>query len=358
MPYQKVVDALNDKEKYLIAQLAPAVRVSIGEEFGYSPGEIVTKKVVGALKEIGFQKVFDTSTSADIVTIEEAHELMLRKLHNGKLPLLTSCCPGFVSYIEHAHPELIENLCTAKSPMETMGTLIKTYYAELNGIDPNKIYVVGIMPCIIKKLEARKKENFLNGKEVVDHVITTVELAELLKEKKIDLKKVKEQEFDQILGESSGAGNIFGSTGGVMEAVLRLYSKAIDKPLGKIEFQQLRGLEGIKTAETKIGNEKIKVAVINGLRNASELLSNPKKLNEYTIIEGMACFGGCVGGAGQPNNTEEKIKKRKEALYKIDYLKTKNVASENLMVKKIYKEFIGKPGNEKAKKLLHTNRKK
>ncbi|MFH1240476.1 MAG: [Fe-Fe] hydrogenase large subunit C-terminal domain-containing protein [Candidatus Diapherotrites archaeon] len=340
--------------KILIAQVAPSIRVSIGEEFGMATGTIVTKKLVGALKKAGFHYVFDTATSADIVTLEETQEFIERKKNGGRLPIFTSCCPGFVSYIEHAHPEYVDNLCSCKSPQEVMGALIKTYFAERKNIDPKNIFVVSIMPCMIKKAEARRPELRFDRIPHVDKVLTTVECANFLKEKGIDLKKAEEKDFDSLLGKSTGAGNIFGATGGVMESVLRLYSSMKDKKMGKIEFKEVRGMDGVKEATVKIGNEKIKVAVINGLKNAAQILNDSEKLKEFAIIECMACAGGCVGGAGQPKTTIDKVDLRRKALYKVDSEKKERTSSENTAVKKLYSDYLEKPGSEKAKKLLHT----
>ncbi len=354
MGFEKVVEELDSKKKFLVVQTSPSMRVSIGEEFGYKPGKIVTGKLVGVLKELGFDAVFDTCTGADIVTMEETYEFLERKKKGGKLPIMTSCCPGFVSYIEHTHPEYVDNLCSCRSPQEVMGALIKTYFAQKKKLKPEDIYVVSVMPCIIKKAEAMRPELRVEGRRNVDKVLTTVELAGLLKQRGLDLKKAKESKFDSLLGESTGSANIFGATGGVLETVLRLAAKITGKTVGIIEFREVRGLEGIKEAEVRIGKEKIKVAVINGLRYASQLLNDAERVKEFGIIECMACFGGCVGGAGQPRTTLDIIEKRKDALYRIDKGKKKRIASENPSVKKLYKDFLGKPGSAKAKKLLHT----
>jgi len=355
MGFEKVVEELEAKEKFLVAQTAPSMRVSIGEEFGYRPGEIVTGKLAGALKELGFDAVFDTCTGADLVTMEETYEFLERKKKGERLPIMTSCCPGFVSYIEHTHPEYVDNLCSCRSPQEIMGALIKTYFAQKRKLKPKDIYVVSIMPCIIKKAEALRPELRVNGMKNVDKVLTTVELAQLLKARGIDLKKVKEADFDSLLGESTGSANIFGATGGVLETVLRLAAKITDKKVGVIEFREIRGMEGVKEAEVRIGKSKVKVAVINGLRYASQLLNDRERTKSFDIIECMACFGGCVGGAGQPRTTLDIIDARKEALYRIDRGKKQRIASENPSVKKLYKDFLGKPGSAKAKKLLHTH---
>ncbi|MFH1779581.1 MAG: [Fe-Fe] hydrogenase large subunit C-terminal domain-containing protein [Candidatus Micrarchaeota archaeon] len=353
MVFESLLSELRLENKFMVAQVAPALRVSIGEEFGLPAGTIVTGKLVGALKQIGFQKVFDTSTGADVVTVEEAHEFIERK-EQGRLPLLTSCCPGFVSYVEHTHPELVGNLCSVKSPHEVLGVLIKTYFAEKNDLKPEEICVVSIMPCVIKKAEALRHELSLNGVPHVDKVLTTVECAGLLKEAGVDLNSVKEEDFDELLGSSSGAGNIFGATGGVLESVLRLYASIKDKDFGVMDFEPARGLEGVKVAEVSIGNEVLRVAVVNSLRNAASILNDSDKLKSFHFIEVMACFGGCVGGAGQPSTTKEKIEARRKALYEIDLKKEKRVSSDNPAVKKLYEEFLIQPGSEKAKQLLYT----
>lgn len=355
MGSEAILKLLGNSKIFAVAQVAPSLRVSIGEEFGMQPGALVTGKLVGALRALGFKAVFDTSTAADLVTMEETYEFIERKGKGERLPILTSCCPGFVSYIEHTHPELVDNLCSCKSPHEAMGALVKTYYAEKKKLKPENIAVVSIMPCIIKKAEAMRTELRFENVPHVDHVLTTVECANIMKERGIDLRKAKESEFDSLLGESTGAGNIFGVTGGVMESVLRLYAYINDKKMGKIEFKGVRGTRGFKEASVTFGKEKIKVGVINGLKNAAQVLNDPKILKKFSIIECMACYGGCVGGSGQPTTDIDKIEKRGEALYKIDLERKTRIASENPDVKKLYSDFLEKPASKKAKKIIHTH---
>jgi iron-only hydrogenase group A len=344
----KVSQALEDKEKVVIAQVAPALRVSIGEEFGMPPGTIVTNKLVGALKKLGFDLVFDTSFGADVVVYEEAAEIRSR-IKKGKLPVFNSCCPSLIKFAENCQPGLIKYISTTKSPMETMGTLIKTYFAERNNLDPETIFVVSIMPCTVKKIESKRQELSMNGQPIIDEVLTTLETASLMRMNGIDLNNVKEAEFDAILGKASGGGKIFGTTGGISEAVLRELSDA-----KQIEFKQVHGLQWLKECEIKTGKENYKVAIVNGLQHMSDFLKNPEKVKKYTFVEVMSCFGGCIGGAGQPTSTEEILKKRQEALYKIDKKERHRVCTKNPAVAKIYREYLGKPYSEKAKKLLHT----
>jgi NADH-quinone oxidoreductase subunit G/NADP-reducing hydrogenase subunit HndD len=346
--------AIADKSKIVIAQIAPAVRVSIGELFGFEPGTPLTDKIVGALKKAGVDFVFDTSFGADIVTMEETKELEERLENGGPFPLINSCCAGTVLFLEHAYPELVHHMASVKSPMETEGILIKTYFAEKKGILKENIFSVAIMPCVIKKSEAQRQELRLDGKIVVDSVITTVELAQFLKERGIDLNNVEEKKFDSLLGEASGAGQIYGSSGGVCEAALRNYSSMHGIPLEKINAQPLRGEEGAKTVEFSLNGKKINVLVINCLRNAAPILSKKRKLKDYQFIEIMACSGGCVGGSGQPPSTKEIIEKRRKGLYLIDERIAMKTPAENPAVKKAYEEFLGKPGSEKAVRLLHT----
>ncbi len=346
--------AVNDKSILKVAQLAPAVRVSLGELFGFEAGTILTKKIVGALKELGFDYVFDTSFGADVAIVEESKELDERLKKGGIFPLINSCCPGTISFLEHSYPELVPNIATVKSPMEVTGVLIKTYFAGKKKIHPEKILSVAVMPCVIKKAEALRPELRMDGRLVVDGVLTTVELAELMKAKKIDLKKCKEMEFDSLLGVASGGGQIFGSTGGVSEAALRNYAYLNKVPIEKINTTQLRSFEGIREIEFSLNGQKIKIAIINSLRNANQVLNDPDKLKEYTFIEIMACLGGCVGGAGQPMSTKEILEKRRAGLYKIDSENKIKASSENPEVKRLYEEFLGSPRSRKAIRALHT----
>ncbi len=355
---QLVLEAINNPNKVVIAQVAPAVRVTIGEEFGLKPGKILTKKLVTALKQVGFDKVFDTSLGADLTIMEEAAELVDRLKHNNKLPMFTSCCPAWVRFVEEFYPELIPNLSTTKSPHEILGVIIKTYYAMKNKIDPKNIVVVSIMPCTAKKEEARRTELKVNNLEVVDYVITTRELGKLLREFGVEINKLEDSNFDDLMSASS-AGQIFGATGGVMEAALRTanYYLTGKNDTSRIDYYEIRGLKGIKIANYKLGNKELKVGVVNGLGNARKLLENVKKgVLKLDFIEVMACPGGCIGGGGQPlTTTKEVIKKRMKALYEIDKKSKIRFCHENPTVKKLYDEFLEEPIGEKAEKYLHTH---
>ena len=354
---QPVLKAINNPDKFVIAQIAPAVRVTIGEELGLKPGVILTKKLVSALKRLGFDRVFDTSLGADLTIMEEAAELVSRLEQSKSLPMFTSCCPAWVSFVEEFYPEFIQNLSTTKSPHEILGAIIKTYYAEKNNIDPKNIVVVSIMPCTAKKEEARRTELKVNNLEVVDHVITTRELGKLLREFGVEIEKLEDSDFDDLMSASS-AGQIFGTTGGVMEAALRTanYYLTGKNDTSRIDYYEVRGLKGIKIANYKLGNKELKVGVVNGLGNARKLLEKTRKgVLKLDFIEVMACPGGCIGGGGQPlTTTRAVIKKRMNALYKIDKTFKLRLCHENPTVKKIYKEFLKKPLSEKAEKYLHT----
>lgn len=355
----RVWDALNDPDRYVIVQTAPAIRVTLGEEFGAEPGTIVTGKMVAALRQLGFDKVFDTDFAADLTIMEEATEFLHRLQHGGKLPILTSCCPGWVKFFEHQFSDLLEIPSTSKSPHEMFGVIAKTYYAEKMGIDPERIYVVSVMPCIAKKYEAARPELSQNGLQDVDEVITTREFAQMLREANIDLMHLPEEEFDHPLGESTGASVIFGTTGGVIEAALRtVYEWMTNETLKKVEFHDLRGFDGIKEAVIKIKKMEVKIAVAHGLGNARELLENIRQGKaDYHAIEIMACPGGCIGGGGQPyhHGDMEILKKRMEGIYKEDKGKELRKSHENPSIQKLYKEYLGEPYGEKAHELLHTH---
>ncbi len=350
----EVMATLKDKDKIVVAQTAPSIRVSIGEEFGLKPGEIVTKKLVGGIKALGFDYVFDTNLGADITTFEEAGECYQR-LKQGKMTL-TSCCPAWVKFVEFNYPEFIKNISTTRSPQACLSSVIKTYFAEKKGIDPKKIVVVAVMPCVAKKFEAARPELTVKGLRATDYVITTRGLAQLLRKNKIDLRKVKARNFDSPLGRSSGGGAIYGASGGVMESALRtaLEYYAGEK-LRTINFKQVRGMAGIKKAEVKVQGKKVRIAVANELGNAKKLLEAVKTGKEhFQAIEVMACPGGCIGGGGQPVPTNSKIRKaRAEALYQIDKKSKVRKAHENPDLLRIYKEYINKtPGL--AHQLFHT----
>jgi len=359
--FEDIEKPLSDPDKIVIAQFAPAIRASIGEEFGLDYGEIVTNQIVSALKKLGFDKVFDTSVGADFTTYEESKEVIERMKSGKRLPLLTSCCPSWVKYIEFFYPEFISNLTTVRSPQEILGGLIKTYYAKKEKIDPKKIFVVSIMPCVAKKYEIARSQLKINGMPSVDFVLTTREFARLLKHRGIDFNTLRPQKLDDLFGSPSGAGIIYGATGGVMESAFRTtYETLTGKRLDKIDFKQVRGLKHIKKAAIEICGETKKIAVVNGLGYAKELIEeiqrNPK--DNYTCIEVMACPGGCIGGGGQPLPTNDDIRlARANGLYKIDKTTKIRRAHENPIVKKVYAEFLDKHP-KLAHEILHTSYRK
>lgn len=355
----KVWSALTDVDKFVVVQTAPAIRVALGEEFGMAPGTVVTGKMVAALRALGFNKVFDTDFAADLTIMEEASEFVHRLQHGGRLPILTSCCPGWVKFFEHQFSDLLDIPSSCKSPHEMFGAVTKTYLAEKMGIDPKKIVVVSVMPCLAKKYEAARPELSNDGMQDVDIVISTRELAKMLKEAGVDFTSLEDEEFDNPLGESTGASVIFGTTGGVLEAALRTsYEWLTNKSLDNVEFHQVRGMEGIKESSVKINDMDVKIAVAHGLGNARKLLEAIRSGEaEYHAIEIMACPGGCVNGGGQPYNHGdiEIVKKRAEGIYSEDRGKARRKSHENEAVKKLYDEFLGEPYGEKAHKLLHTH---
>ncbi len=355
----KVWDALNDKTKYVVVQTAPAVRAALGEEFGAEPGTSVTGKMVAGLRKLGFDNVFDTDFAADLTIMEEATEFIHRLQHGGKLPILTSCCPGWVKFFEHQFSDMLDIPSTSKSPHEMFGVIAKTYYANKIGIDPQDMYVVSVMPCLAKKYEAARPELAHDDMQDVDTVITTRELAKMLKEANIDLMSLEDEDFDNPLGESTGASVIFGTTGGVIEAALRTaYEWLTEETLEKVEFHELRGFDGIKEAVIKINDLDVKIAVAHGLGNARRLLEQIRDGKAtYHAIEIMACPGGCIGGGGQPyhHGNMAYLQKRMECIYKEDEGKTIRKSHENPYIIKLYEEFLGEPYGEKAHKLLHTH---
>lgn len=356
---RQVWDAINAQDKYVIVQTAPAVRVALGEEFNMNPGSIVTGKMITALRTLGFDKVFDTNFAADLTIIEEASELVHRIQHGGKLPILTSCCPAWVNFFEHQFQDLMDIPSTCKSPHEMFGAIAKTYYARKFNIDPAKMVVVSIMPCVAKKYEASRPELSEDQLQNVDYVLTTRELAMMIKEAGMDFVQLEDGEFDDPLGESTGASSIFGTTGGVIEAALRTaYEWLTGKTLENVEFTQLRGLKGIREAVIRINDMDIKIGVAHGLGNARKLLEDIRAgKGHYHAIEIMACPGGCVGGAGQPyhHGDSELVKKRALALYRDEKNKIKRKSHENKEVMKLYEEFLGEIYGEKAHELLHTH---
>ncbi len=361
---KEVMNAIVDKTKFTIAQIAPAVRATIGEEYNLPLGANVTGQIITGLKRLGFNKVFDTNFAADLTIIEEANELVSRVANGKTLPMFTSCCPGWVKFIEQNRPELLDNVSSCKSPHEMEGAILKTYYAKKMGLKPENIYVVSIMPCTVKKYESDRPELTEEHNADVDAVLTTRELVRLFKMAGIDFNELPENEFDNPLGESTGAAAIFGTSGGVMEAALRTAYKIItDKELEKFEFYDIRGNSGIKESTININGMDVNVAVVNGIGNVKPILDEVEEGNsKYHFIEVMACPGGCINGGGQPiHQKTEKIKKRVQALYDIDANMKKRRSHENESVKKLYKEFLGEPNGHLAHELLHTtyiNRKK
>ncbi|MBF8982885.1 iron hydrogenase small subunit [Lutibacter sp. B2] len=355
----KVWEALNDPDKHVIVQTAPAIRVALGELFGMEPGTIVTGKLVTALKRMGFNSVFDTDFAADLTIMEEASELINRIENNGTLPMLTSCCPAWVKFIEHQFPELLDVPSTCKSPHIMFGIIAKTYYAKKLGIDPNKIVVVSVMPCIAKKAESARPELTKDHKNNVDIVVTTRELGAMIKEAGIDFSNLPDSDFDHVLGESTGASVIFGTTGGVIEAALRTaYEWMTGEELKDVEFKQLRGLDGIREASVAVGDMNLNIGIAHGLGNARKILEDIRDgKSKYHAIEIMACPGGCIGGGGQPyhHGNDEIVKKRQEAIYKEDRSKTLRKSHENPEIIKLYEEFLGKPLSKKSHELLHTH---
>lgn len=348
--------------KHVVVQPAPAVRATIGEEFGYPVGTSVTGKLASALRRLGFAKVFDTDFGADLTIMEEGTELLQRLQNGGTLPMITSCSPGWITYCEKFYPEFIPNLSSCKSPHEMEGAMIKTYYAQAAGIDPADIYVVSVMPCTAKKFEAKRPELSNDGLQDVDAVLTVRELAKMIRNAGIDFRRLPDGEFDSLMGESTGAAVIFGATGGVMEAALRtVYEKVTGKTLENVDFLQVRGTEGIKEAEIDLDGKKITVAVANGTANAAALLEAVKRgEKDYTFIEVMGCPGGCVCGGGTPivNATDRAYidlkAERAKALYNEDASKALRKSHENPEIKAIYQDFLGEPGSHKAHELLHT----
>ncbi|PKM50133.1 MAG: NADH:ubiquinone oxidoreductase [Firmicutes bacterium HGW-Firmicutes-7] len=361
----EVVQALADPEKVVVVQTAPAVRVAIGEEFGREPGSIVTGQMVTALRQLGFDHVFDTDFAADLTILEEGTELLgrLEAFLGGDakaLPILTSCCPAWVNFIESQFPELIDIPSTAKSPQQMFGAIAKTYFAEKLNIPREKMVVVSVMPCLAKKYEATRKEFSVDGNPDIDIVISTRELGQLIKHANIELTALEETEFDNPLGMSTGAGVIFGTTGGVIEAAVRTaYEVYTKKPLPKIDFEELRGFEGVRVAAVDVDGLMLNIGIAHGLGNARALLTevrdgNPRNLH---AIEVMACPGGCIGGAGQPyhHGNSDIIKKRQAAIYQIDKDMPIRKSHENPAITEIYEAYLGKPMGELSHKLLHTH---
>lgn len=355
---KEVMSAIQNKKKFVVAQVAPAVRASIGEEFNLPLGTNATGQLVTGLRRLGFKKVFDTNFAADLTIIEEATELINRVTNNGDLPMFTSCCPGWVKYIEQNRPHLLKHVSTCKSPHEMEGAVLKTYYAKKMGIDPKDIFVVSIMPCTVKKFESDRPELSEDHLQDVDAVLTTRELVRMFKMSGIDFNDLPEDNFDNPLGESTGAAAIFGTSGGVMEAALRTaYEKLSGHELENVNFQTVRGLEGIKSATIPINGLEVNIAVVNGIGNVAPILDEIERgESKYHFIEVMACPGGCINGGGQPiHQKPDKVRKRIQTLYEIDSKMKHRKSHENESVKKLYKEFFGEPNGHLAHEILHTH---
>ena len=361
---EAVWNALADPGRHVVVQTAPSIRAAIGEGFGLEPGTPATGKMITSLRRLGFDAVFDTDFGADLTIVEEAHEFLTR-LKDGPLPMITSCSPGWISFMEKFYPELIPHASSCKSPMSMLSTLAKTYYAQRKGLDPARVYMVAVMPCVAKKDEASRPEHKMpGGRPYTDAVLTTRELIWMIKCYGIDFATLADGEFDDPLGVASGAGDIFGTTGGVMEATLRAASELVTgKPADRIEFTEVRAVEGLRETYVAIGEHNIHVGVANGLTNAKVLLDKVvRREEEFHVIEVMACPGGCIGGGGQPYPRPgvkvldpELLRKRASALYAIDSGKTLRKSYENPAIEELYDTYLGGPGSEKAHELLHTH---
>lgn len=360
-----VIEALNDPQKHVVVQTAPAVRGALGEEFGMPIGTRVTGKMVHALKLVGFDKVYDTNFGADLTIMEEGYEFLNRLQNQGTLPMITSCSPGWVNYVEHEYPDLLEHLSTCKSPHMMLGAMVKSVYAEAKGIDPRDIYVVSIMPCVAKKGEKQRTENKTSPYQDVDAVLTTRELAKLIKMFGINFRDLKDDDFDQdLFGEYSGAGVIFGASGGVMEAALRTVADILaHEDLSMIDYHAVRGVEGVKESTIKIGEQTLKVAVAQSMALAKPLLDDIRNgVSPYHFIEIMGCPGGCINGGGQPyvnstiRNSGFNFKQaRAKALYDEDISLPVRKSHKNSQIQNLYKNYLGEPNSEKAHHLLHTH---
>jgi NADH-quinone oxidoreductase subunit G/NADP-reducing hydrogenase subunit HndD len=359
----RVWTALEDPDVYVVVQTAPAVRAALGEEFGNKIGTRTTGKMAASLRRLGFDNVFDTNFAADLTILEEGHELLHRIQNNGVLPMITSCSPGWIRYCEFNHHDFLPNLSTCKSPHQMFGALVKTYYAEKINVDPKKMFVVSVMPCISKKTEAARPEMEQESLRDVDAVITTRELAKMVKQAGINFNTLPDEGFDKVMGEYTGAGVIFGATGGVMEAAIRTVADVLTgEDLEEIEYQAVRGTDDVKEATVNLGGIDVKVAVVHGTKTAGrllELVRNGEK--DYHFIEVMGCPGGCVNGGGQPQ-VPQKVRdvvdikiERAKALYAEDIVLETRKSHKNEEVKKLYDDFLGKPNSHKAHHLLHTH---
>ena len=364
----QVMNVLQNGEKYVVAQTAPAIRFSLGEFYGLEPGANVTGKMASALRRVGVKQVFDTDFTADLTIMEEAHELIERISgaagagnggeHGGKpLPMFTSCCPGWIKFVEHNYPDMLPHISSCKSPQQMMGALIKDYFAKKEGIDPEDIYVISVMPCTAKKFEAKRPEMGKNGVQDVDAVITTREFSRLIDLYGINFASLPEEEFDVLLGTTSGSGDVFAASGGVMESALRTaYNMLTGEDLENSDFTAVRGYDGIKEAEVTIAGATIKVAVANTLGKARELMESVKAgESEYAFVEVMACPGGCVGGGGQIYGIDsDRIKQRIAAVYDVEKSRRIRRSYQNERIKALYEDYLEKPGSHTAHELLHT----
>lgn len=359
----KVLEAINDPEKFVVVHTAPSIRVTLGECFGMHIGTNVQGKMVAALRRLGFDKVFDTDFGADLTIVEEANEFLGRVQNGGVLPMITSCSPGWIKYCEHYYPDMLDHLSTCKSPQQMSGAIIKTWYAEKMGIDPKDIVVVGIMPCTAKKFETKRDDQAASGYPDVDYSLTTRELGRMIESAGIYFKHLPDEEFDNPLGDSTGAAVIFGATGGVMEAALRTaVEKLSGEELKSLDFTEVRGAEGIKEASYTVNGMEIKVCVVSGLANANTIMEKVKNgTADYHFIEIMGCPGGCVNGGGQPiqhavvHNFVDLKARRAAALYEADKDMPLRKSHESEAVKRLYDEFLGEPGSHKAHEVLHTS---
>lgn len=350
--------AINDPSKKVVVQVAPAVRVALGEAFAMEAGTDVTGKMVTALRNLGFDYVFDTNYAADLTTMEEAHEFVERYKSGENLPIITSCCPSWVKFIEHNFPDYLHKPSTAKSPHEMFGAIAKSYFAEKEGIDPEDMVVVSVMPCVAKKYESARPElaNEMENSDV-DIVITTTELARMIRDYSIDFRNLEDSDFDDPMGESTGGGTVFGSSGGVAESAIRTaYWMLTGENAEELEYNEIKGLEGIQETTLNVAGNEVKVAVSSGLGNVRRLLEEDRA-KDYHLIEIMACPGGCIDGGGQPGHSGQSdiLAKRKDAIRDIDRSKEKRSSQENESIKKLYEEYLGEPGSELAHKLLHTS---
>ena len=359
----KVLEAINDPEKFVVVHTAPSIRVTLGECFGMHIGTNVQGKMVAALRRLGFDKVFDTDFGADLTIVEEANEFLGRVQNGGVLPMITSCSPGWIKYCEHYYPDMLDHLSTCKSPQQMSGAIIKTWYAEKMGIDPKDIVVVGIMPCTAKKFETKRNDQAASGYPDVDYSLTTRELGRMIESAGIYFKHLPDEEFDNPLGDSTGAAVIFGATGGVMEAALRTaVEKLSGEELKSLDFTEVRGTDGIKEASYTVNGMEVKVCVVSGLANANTIMEKVKNgTADYHFIEIMGCPGGCVNGGGQPiqhavvRNFVDLKARRAAALYEADKDMPLRKSHESEAVKRLYDEFLGEPGSHKAHEVLHTS---